>query len=323
MRVLDMHCDTFWEILEAHKRGEESCVRRNFLQIDLEKMRKGDYLLQNFAMFVAVDRCDDALDTVLRMIDLYHRELDKNADVIGKVECFEDIEKNRAQGKMSSMLTVEEGAVCRGELYVLRDLYRLGVRMLTLTWNFENELGWPNTVARLPGYDPKRRYGLKETGFEFVEEMERLGMIIDVSHLSDDGFYDVCSAAERPFVASHSNARALCPHSRNLTDDMLKKLSDHGGVTGINFYSSFLRDGSDFGEISDIVVHMKHIKNVAGIQCIGLGTDYDGFDSGLELGDCSHMPLLAREMSRNGFSDDEIDAVFSGNVLRVYKEVLS
>ena len=323
MKVIDMHCDTFWEILEAQKRGESAELRQNRLNIDLDKMRKGDYLLQNFAMFVAMDRTDDPLDTVLKMIDLYNAELDRNSDVIGRVERFEDIEKNRAAGKLSAMLTVEEGGVCRGELYHLRNLYRLGVRMLTLTWNFENELGWPNTVARLPGYDPARKYGLKESGFEFVDEMERLGMIVDVSHLSDDGFYDVCRAAQKPFVASHSNSRAVCGHTRNLTDDMLRKLSDHGGVTGINFYSSFLKNGSDYGRISDIVEHIKHIKSVAGIQCIGLGTDYDGFEAKTELSDCSMMPLLAREMSVQGFTEDEIEAVFCGNVLRVYREVLN
>ena len=153
------------------------------------------------------------------------------------------------------MLTVEEGAVCKGSTGKLRHLYRLGVRMLTLTWNYPNELGWPNVKMPPEGSEeapdftvPDREHGLTETGFAFLSEMERLGMIVDVSHLSDAGFWDVARAAEKPFVASHSNARAVCHHVRNLNDEMIRALAEKGGVTGLNFCPSFLeaeRAGSE------------------------------------------------------------------------------
>ncbi len=326
MKVVDMHCDTISGILRSADEGSPIALRKNTaLHIDLEEMRKGDYLLQNFAMFVFLDKDRDPLEHVLRLIDTYYRELETNADWIAPVYQFADIDKNAAAGKLSAMLTIEEGGVCKGRLEVLRILYRLGVRMLTLTWNFENELGWPNTVAKLPGYDPSHTYGLKDTGVAFVKEMQRLGMIVDVSHLSDDGFYDVAQLSKQagiPFVASHSNARALCAHSRNLTDDMIRTLADCGGVTGINFCGSFLDAQTECSRVARMVEHMRHIVNVGGIDCLGLGTDFDGIGGDLELERCGKMPLLADEMARQGFTQREIEAVFSGNVLRVYREVI-
>ena len=140
---------------------------------------------------------------------------------------------------MSALLTIEEGGVCLGEIEKLREFYEAGARMLTLTWNYENELGHPAAMQgdHWKNYraNEKRPLGLKERGFEFVAEMERLGMIVDVSHLSDDGFFDLCEHARKPFVASHSNSRAMCGHRRNLTDEMLRMLGDRGGVSGLNF----------------------------------------------------------------------------------------
>ena len=322
MKVIDMHCDTASELMLAEDRGERLSLRENNLHIDLKRLRQGGYMLQNFAMFIHMERDRDVTAALLRMIDIYYNELSANADLIAPVFTYADIEKNAAAGKISALLTMEEGAPCRGKTYLLRDFYRLGVRMMTLTWNFENELGYPSAIATFPGYSPERRYGLKKAGFEIVEEMQRIGMIVDVSHLSDDGFYDVCDVMKGPFVASHSNARALCSHPRNLTDDMIRKLADHGGVTGLNFYSEFLTDGADLSTVSRMVEHIRHMTNVGGMDCVGLGSDFDGIDSALEMKDCSHIQMLASEMSRQGFSDDEIEKVFYKNVLRVYRDVL-
>lgn len=231
---------------------------------------------------------------------------------------------------MSALLTIEEGGVCQGNPAFLRDFYRLGVRMMTLTWNYENELGFPNRKVTLP--DGTRQVqvdtenGLTPTGIEFVQEMERLGMIVDISHLNDAGIWDVFAHTKKPFVASHSNARALASHPRNLTDEMIRKLSERGGVMGINYYSRFLRDVKpgepDVGCVSDMVEHMKYIKQVGGIQCLGLGSDFDGVDCELEMGNASQLEMLWTAMSRAGFTAGEIDAVFSENVLRVYREIL-
>lgn len=321
MKVVDMHCDTIGELWKAEKAGKPISLRSNSLHIDLKKMQKGDYLLQNFAMFVFLGREKDPLVNVLEMIDVYNRAMAENADIIGPVLNYEDIEKNRAAGKLSGMLTIEEGAVLKGNPYVVRSLYQLGVRMLTLTWNFENEIGYPNTIVKAKDYDPSRHYGLKPEGIEIVREMNRVGMIVDVSHLGDDGFWDVVKYCDGPFVASHSNARAVCNHTRNMTDDMIRALADKGGVMGLNFCGDFLNPNGK-SRVEDMVRHAKHIINVGGSDILGLGTDYDGIDGDLELDHCDKMPLLAQEMERQGFSTQQIEKIFHGNVLRLYREVL-
>ena len=321
MKVVDMHCDTIGELWKAEKAGKPISLRSNSLHIDLEKMQKGDYLLQNFAMFVFLGREKDPLVNVLEMIDVYNRAMAENADIIGPVLNYEDIEKNRAAGKLSGMLTIEEGAVLKGNPYVVRSLYQLGVRMLTLTWNFENEIGYPNTIVKAKDYDPSRHYGLKPEGIEIVREMNRVGMIVDVSHMGDDGFWDVVKYCDGPFVASHSNARAVCNHTRNMTDDMIRALADKGGVMGLNFCGDFLNPNGK-SRVEDMVRHAKHIINVGGSDILGLGTDYDGIDGDLELDHCDKMPLLAQEMERQGFSTQQIEKIFHGNVLRLYREVL-
>lgn len=330
MKVVDMHCDTISELLHAKERGEQVSILENHLDIDLHRMQKGDYLLQNFAMFVHLGREDDPFHAAMKLVDLFYTELEAYSDQIGIVRSWKEIEENRKVGKMSAMLTLEEGGICRGDLACLRDFYRLGARMMTLTWNFPNELGFPNgkdTRVTPPRAIPDTEHGLTQTGIEFVQEMERIGMIIDVSHLNDAGIWDVFRYTKKPFVASHSNARALASHPRNLTDEMIRALAERGGVAGINYYAAFLKDEEEgkspqHGFCKDMVAHMKHMKQIGGIGCIGLGSDFDGIDTMTEMGDCSGMQLLADEMSREGFTTGEIEAVFHDNVLRVYKELL-
>ncbi len=330
MKVVDMHCDTISELMHKREKGEVASILNNQLDIDLLKMQKGDYLLQNFAMFVHLGRTKDPFHYAMKLIDLFYTELEPYADTIGIVKSFRDIEENRKAGKMSALLTLEEGGICKGDLACLRDLYRLGARMMTITWNFPNELGFPNgkdESVTPPRSIPDTVHRLTETGIAFVQEMERIGMIIDISHLNDAGIWDVFRYTKKPLVASHSNARALASHPRNLTDDMIRTLAERGGVAGINYYDAFVKDRKPgqtqfLTSCKDLVAHMKHIKQIGGIGCIGLGSDFDGFDTPVEMKDCSGMQLLADEMSREGFTTGEIEAVFSENVLRVYKELL-
>ena len=335
MKVVDMHCDTISEIYGRRKKGETIGLRKNDLHLDLEKMQKGDYFLQNFALFTALKKVDHPFEHACHLAETFYEEMEANKDLIGVVKTYGDIEENWNKGKMSALLTIEEGGVCQGELDFLRLFYRLGVRMMTLTWNYPNDLGYPNRLASNSGYFPSSgeadtEHGLTEKGIQFVKEMERLGMIIDVSHLNDAGFWDVIRYTKKPFVASHSNARALVPNCpRDLTDDMIRALSDRGGVAGINYYPPFLSaqdpeaDSSTYqSRISDMIRHMKHMKQVGGIQCIGLGSDFDGIHGDLDMKDGSELPKLEWAMRKEGFKESEIEAVFYGNVLRVYKEVL-
>lgn len=334
--AVDMHCDTIAALLGMRRRGisaENSGLEKNSLHVDLEKLEKGGCFLQNFALFVALSECSDPFQECMALMDLYYEEMEKNKDRIRPVYRYEDIEKNRAEGKLSAMLTVEEGAVCKGRLGNLRLLYRLGVRMLTLTWNFPNELGWPNVRMPEKGSgdapdfgSPDREHGLTETGFAFLEEMERLGMIVDVSHLSDAGFWDVARMAGKPFVASHSNARTVCGHVRNLDDDMIRALAEKGGVTGLNFCPSFLEEKKEAdgtrGDLAVIAAHARHIVDTGGEDCLGLGSDFDGIPTNEALPDASCLPSLADALKKAGFSERQIDKIFCENVLRVYREVL-
>ncbi len=331
MKVVDMHCDTMAEIWYGLREGRPISLLKNNLHIDLGKMKKGDYLLQNFAMFVNLGRDMDSLESVLQLIDVFYQEIEKYPEQIGVVKTYSDMEKNMAAGRMSAMLTVEEGGVCKGNPAYLRDLYRLGVRMMTLTWNFENELAFPNDVpgdtCQVFPFFPNKEKGLKKKGLVFLEEMERLGIIVDVSHLSDAGFYDVYRNTKKPFVASHSNARALCGHCRNLTDDMIRKLAERGGVTGLNYCASFLTERIAIDDICKSTVELiakqaRHLANTGGMACVGLGSDFDGILGELELSDCSKLPLLEAELRKQGFHESEIEAIFYKNVLRVYKELL-
>lgn len=329
MRIVDMHCDTITALYARQQEGIQEDLKQNGLHIDLEKLKAGDYLLQNFAVFVHMGSEKKPFEYCMRVIDHFYTEIEKYPELIGAVRTYEDIEKNIEAGRMSALLTIEEGAVCQGEIEFLRDFYRLGVRMLTLTWNFPNEIGFPNQIL---GSDGKRTFGynteegLTEKGIEFVKEMNRLGMIIDVSHLSDAGFWDVVKYTNRPFVASHSDARAMGSHPRNMSDEMIRALSEKGGVMGINYAPSFLEDRENSADCQstpeNMVRHMKHIVNVGGIQCLGLGSDFDGIRGNLHIDSAAKMYMLEDEMKKNGFSSSDIDAIFGGNVLRVYKEML-
>ena len=360
MRIMDMHCDTISELLKRKREGKEHNLRENDGHIDLLRMQNSNYLLQNFALFVNLKSQEDPWLEVLNLIKFYEDEMNENSHLIAPVKCFEDISLNEQQNKMSSVLTVEEGAVCQGDLAKLNMLYDKGVRMLTLTWNYPNELGYPNLDNKigkkawaqnselknsrlnpslfamkqkqvdeiLKTYlnTPDTINGLTTMGIEFVREMEQLGMIIDVSHLSDAGFYDVLNYTKKPFVASHSNARTVCPCVRNMTDHMIRCLAQRGGVVGLNFCADFLTQKAagqnNPGTIADIVTHAKHIVNVGGIECIGLGSDFDGIDTNQELPGAQAMKGLWDGLKRGGFTESQLDCIFWKNVYHLYSCIL-
>ena len=191
MKVFDLHCDTLSEMRRAEQAGRPLSFARSGLHIDLEKLEAGDYMLQCFAAFVDLGSGEDPLVTALEEIDLFKRLMAASPDRIAPVYAAGDIARNAAAGRISAMLTVEEGGCCKGSLGVLRRLYELGVRMMTLTWNYDNELAASNVKEKAPFVwpcPPDADHGLTETGLAFLAEMERLHMIVDVSHLSDRGF---------------------------------------------------------------------------------------------------------------------------------------
>ena len=331
MKILDMHCDTVSELLGKKRAGEEVAMRVNQGHLDLLRMKESGYLLQNFALFVNGGRARDPWEEVCALHAFYREELEQNKDILAPVLQYKDIAANEAQGKMSAMLTVEEGAVCKGEVEKVRKLYDMGVRMMTLTWNYPNEIGFPNLNATREDekdflYVPDTVNGLTERGREIVGVMEEVGMIVDVSHLSDAGFYDVLECTTKPFVASHSNARSVCRCVRNLTDDMLRKLGERGGCTGLNFCPSFLAEVPEGmanpGTVAALVEHAKHIASVGGMELLGLGSDFDGIDGHAELVGVQSMELLWEALHKAGFTQSQLDKIFYENVLRVYRDTL-
>lgn len=331
MRIADMHCDTISEIWQKRKDGSEVNLRENKMHVDLRRMKESGYLLQNFALFVYLGECDDPWEQVCRLQRVYEEELKKNSDIIAPVVRYADIAENAAAGKMSALLTVEEGAVCKGEIEKLRQLYDMGVRMMTLSWNYPNELGYPNLNCTVESTDDylyvaDHVNGLTERGREFVAEMERLGMIVDVSHMSDAGFADVLECTHKPFVASHSNARSVCRCVRNLTDEMIRKLAERGGCMGLNFCADFLEEvpqgQENSGTIEAVVRHAKHIVNQGGVEVLGLGSDFDGISTHRELPGVQSMERLWDALHQAGFTQSDLDKIFCGNVLRVYRDCL-
>lgn len=311
-RIIDLHCDTVLKLMEDK---EKLKLLKNDFNVDIEKMQKGNYLAQFFAMFVDLKRGQDPFETAIEMIDKFYMELDKNSDKIKFAGNIDELMENDKQGMMSAFLTVEEGGVLKGRICNLRTLYRLGVRLITLTWNYPNEIGYPNYR-----WEYKDR-GLTPFGREVVEKMNDLGMAVDVSHMSDTGFYDVAQISKKPFCASHSDVRAVKKHPRNLSDDMIKVLSGKGGIIGINFEREFLGE-ADISRTEDIVTHIKHIKNVGGIDAVAIGTDFDGISQDLEIKNAGEMGKLITVLKREGFSSNEIDKITHKNVMRFISDVM-
>ncbi|MCM1569172.1 MAG: dipeptidase [Roseburia sp.] len=314
MKIIDMHCDTISRLYQQKCAGTQEGLDRNDGHLDLKRMGESGYLLQNFALFVNQGACEDSWQEVCALHEIYEEQMLRNQERISPVRRYEDIAEAEAAGRMGAMLTVEEGGVCGGSIERLEELYDWGVRMLTLTWNYPNELGRPAKTAQGEGLTPKGR--------EFIGEMERIGMIVDVSHLSDRGFYDVAELARKPFVASHSNARSICGHFRNLTDDMIKKTAECGGCIGLNFYRDFLVENQEDSALQALVRHAKHIVSVGGNEVLGLGSDFDGIDTNEELPGAQSMGLLWDALHESGFTQEQLDRIFYKNVLRLYREAL-
>lgn len=330
MKVYDMHCDTISAIYEQRQQGKPAELKANHLHLDVEKMCCGGYSLQTFALFVDKEESENCFKAAKALTELFKAEIQKNQDKISQVFTYADIEENERLGKMSALLSLEEGAIFEKNPEQLQWFYEQGARIATFTWNHENMLGYPNCfgdpMKDIPWSFGEKR-GLKKTGFERLEQMEALHMIPDVSHLSDGGFWDVANYAKRPFLASHSNARGAASNAaRNLTDDMIRILAEKGGVMGLNYCVSFVRESWKPGEfgatMAELIRQVKYIINVGGEDCLGLGSDFDGIEEAPEMQDAGKMQMLAEAMEGAGLSGTQVEKVFHGNVRRFLKENL-
>lgn len=314
-----MHCDTVLGLMH----GENVNLKKNALCVDLEKMRQADSMALFFACFIYMkrfqgnDRFAQGYQHALKMIARAKEEFAKYPEEIVLTTSFDEMMQNEQAGKMSAILTVEEGGVIDGKMENLEELYRQGIRLITLTWNEENCLGFPNSKDA-----NVMNQGLKPFGIEVVERMNELGMIVDVSHLSDGGFWDTIKYSKKPVIASHSNARTLCNHQRNLTDEMIRALAEKGGVSGINFYPYFLNENGK-ATIDDLIRHIEHLYYVGGEDFVAMGTDFDGFDDGeLDIKHLGEIPYLYEALKKRKFNDSQIEKFWHKNAMRVMKEVL-
>ncbi|MCE5235654.1 MAG: dipeptidase [Clostridiaceae bacterium] len=314
-RIADMHCDTIVHHMVYRK--DPACLRKNDGHLDLERLKAAGSLVQCFALFIPSGENSLKERKGLSPYDFFQAayarylgELEENKDIVRRARNLAEVMENDAQGLLSAVLTIEDGMLLDGKLERVDEIYEKGVRLVTLTWNTENSLGYPN----LPDA-PDTERGLKPFGFEAVERMNELGVIVDVSHLSDAGFYDVARACKKPFVASHSNARAVYGAPRNLTDDMLRRLADCGGMTGLNFASYFLSE-EKVSTASALLTHAKHIVNVAGEDALGFGSDFDGISCALEFGGCEGFGAILGLFEKH-FTPRQMEKLTHKNFLRI------
>ena len=315
MIICDGHCDTIEDIIN-HKRllGEKSSIGH----LDIPRMKEGGVNVQNFAMCIWEDiyTPDRGLKRILELIDCLFSEIEKNSEDISIVTNYHQIEEVMKAGKIAAIPSVEGGEALEGNLAILRVLYRLGIRLMTLTWNHRNQIADGIGEARTNG-------GLTEFGIKLIDEMNRLGMLIDVSHISESGFWDVMKRSKFPIIATHSNCYTLCSHPRNLKDTQIKALADKGGFIGVAFVPDFLTKDKRETNIEDVLDHIDYLVKIGGVDCVGLGSDFDGTKSmPLNLEGADKMPNITKGLFNRGYKEKEIKKILGENFLRIYKEVV-
>jgi membrane dipeptidase len=356
--VLDTHCDTLLRIADE---GLDLGRRASDGHVDLVRLREGGVKAQVFAVFVSPRYLPGgARRRALELIDALRAELARHADRIALVGSVEEARRAAARGKIAAFIGLEGGYALQDDPAALKLFFERGVRYMTLTWRL-------NTNWADGGEDRARFGGLTPLGGRIVREMNRLGMVVDVSHASDRTFWDVLATTSRPVIASHSNTRALCDHPRNLSDAMLRALAANGGVIGITYVAAFLdpaflrryealkrlhaarwrqvrrvcdrwprrcrdryralmaRVAPRLPRVSleRVIDHIDHAVRVAGIDHVGLGSDFDGYSTGPEeLPDAAALPLITERLLARGYSERDVAKILGGNFLRVFREAI-
>ena len=336
MSYIDLHCDTLLHALGAK---EEQVYSLEHTMVDAKRLHEAGALAQFFAVFFPPKHpprhapppprdgkphfrppvVEDEIAFFRSARRVLWNTIETHGDVLAFAGNGKELEQNISNGKVSAFLTLEDGRAVDGSWERLQWFYEQGVRLITLTWNFPNCFGNPNSRD-----EEKMRLGLTDFGKEAVGRMNELGILIDVSHLSDGGFYDVASLSKAPFVASHSNCRALTPHPRNLTDDMIRTLADHGGVAGLNFGPDFVaaEAGSHRTSVERLCAHASHLLRIGGEDVVAIGTDFDGVEGDLEICQPTEMLRLFEGLKAAGYTERQIEKAARGNAKRVISETL-
>lgn len=304
--VFDLHCDTANE-LSGFGVAKNSALRRNNGHIDLERASKLSAYAQCFACFTTPSQKHDPVIAFEKQLASIIREVEKNADLIRIAYNGKDIRDNTEKGIMSAILTIEGPAGFGFDPELLPDLYNVGFRITTLGWNEKNVLTGSNVTGG----------GLTDLGREYVRKSQQLGMLVDVSHISDEGFWDIMNITQAPVVATHSNSRSICNVSRNLTDDMFQAICRTGGVAGINMYSAFIGDEPNLDHLCDHILHFLELDPSG--KHIALGGDLDGCDTLCQgINGIDDYSALAERLMLRGVSERTVFDIFWNNAMEVF-----
>ena len=309
--VFDLHCDTALALL-GHGEKPERSLRKNDCHIDLERAGALTGYCQCFACFTTpfMEQWMQVSPVVVfqKELEIIHKALTENRDCITQAFTAEDVEENLKKGMMSAILTIEGPAGFDFDPARLEELYRIGFRITSLGWNEKNPLAGSHVTGG----------GLTDRGRAYVAEAQRLGMLIDVSHISDEAFYEIMDITQAPVIATHSNSRAVCGHSRNVTDDMFLQIRKTGGVVGFNQCDEFVGTKPDLNSACDHFLHFMELDPEG--KHIALGADLDGCDVLPEgFNGVESYPDLARQLSLRGLSEENLYDIFWNNSLGVMK----
>lgn len=312
MRFADFHCDTLLKLI-ADK--TEFAGPNEAGHLDLSRLLATNFAFQCFAAFFYPDLGPErALRHTLFLLNAAKERIFSNPQVIW-VKNAADLDKAQP-GRLMAMLSIEGADFLGSDLFLLDLVYNMGVRLITLTWNGRNSIADGIGVGKNCG-------GLTELGIRAVQTMEELGILVDVSHLAEKGFWDLASIAGKPFVASHSNAQAVCPHPRNLTDRQILEIDRRGGLIGMNLCPDFIAERREDQDLKMLVRHMSHIAEIASADLLCLGCDLDGIgELPLHMNDVTDIVQLPQIMADAGFNSEEIQNICGGNLVRFLKTAL-
>ncbi|PKM81819.1 MAG: peptidase [Firmicutes bacterium HGW-Firmicutes-14] len=310
--VADGHCDTILKIA----RGETELNKYSGSgHIDLVRMQEGGVRVQFFAAFIeSMFKPFSSLTRAMQLIDTFYSEAEACSHMLAVGLSMSQVHRELRCGKIVAVLGIEGGEVLNGDISVLRVLFRLGVRFLGLTWNQRNQIADGVQESITGG-------GLTQFGCAVVKEMNRLGMIIDLSHISEAGFWDVLKTSCCPVMVSHANCYSLCNHPRNLNDDQIKALARNNGIMGLSFVPQFI--GGNDRAIDDFLDHVDYVAALAGTGVIALGSDFDGIDhTAAGLADCRCYPAITAGLLERGYTEKEIRGIMGNNILSLMENIL-
>lgn len=307
MKIIDLHCDTISAIYERNEH-----LYKNSGHFDIKRALTSSLAVQFFALFAMPQDSDTVLRNILLQIEKYNSEMEENSLYLYRVLSSDDIKNSENKDKIGCVLHLEGGEALGINIEILYLLYRLGLRSMGLTWNARNYLADGVGEGKYAG-------GLSKFGRQVVEEMEKIGIMLDLSHIAERSFFEALEVYNRPVLVTHANARSLCGHIRNLTDEQLKALAGHGGVVGINQVSSFVKEQN--ANVDDLIDHIAYISNLIGPEYVALGSDFDGADSIVMQG-VEEYTEWEKLLKQRGFNNEETENILYRNAYRIINDVI-